>query len=149
MVAVFSGYSPFGGCGYMSGCHWCCNMQKRRTKNGKNKNQGQNQSTKQTPLQWRRTTCTPPQHTVVFPLYWSRTIQTDNHTIHMEKPAVKTNIQTMTTSLLSINLRALANKTDSNPMLTNTANTMDPLIKGAVVRSLAVWLIECVSKPPR
>jgi|TARA_B110000090_G_C13086587_1_gene333145 hypothetical protein len=56
----------------------------------------------------------------------------------MEKPAVKTNIQTMTTSLLSINLRALANKTDSNPMLTNTANTMDPLIKGAVVRSLAV-----------
>ena len=72
-----------------------------------------------------------------FPYHWSRTIQTDNHTIHIEKPAVKTNIQTMTTSLLSINLRALANKTDSNPMLTNTANTMDPLIKGAVVRSLA------------
>jgi hypothetical protein len=35
MVAVFSGYSPFGGCGYMSGCHWCCNMQKRRTERTK------------------------------------------------------------------------------------------------------------------
>ena len=139
MVAVFSGYSPFGGCGYMSGCHWCCNMQKRRT-----------ERTERTKIRVRinpqnkhlysegEQRARHPKHTVVFPLYWSRTIQTDNHTIHMEKPAVKTNIQTMTTSLLSINLRALANKTDSNPMLTNTANTMDPLIKGAVVRSLAV-----------
>jgi len=54
-------------------------------------------------------------------LKMTRTIQHDSHTIHMENPAVITNIIVMLTSLLSIILRLYANATHTNPTTVNTA----------------------------
>jgi hypothetical protein len=67
------------------------------------------------------------------------TIQQESHTIHIENPAVNTNIITIPTSFVSIKFHARAKITVNNPTKTNTAKTMDPVINGVVSKFAAAW----------